>query len=118
MTLFLVLAGVTGLIVVEIASIGPALVRVVVDTGLPGFVFFFLLHWLSEETLLRVLLRRLMADKSADLATEAVSAGTSGGGRHCGWSWSMRVARCACCVAFFMRKDSNSDWSAGGASGV
>ena len=71
-----------------------------------------------EETLIRVSLRPLMADKRAELATEVVSAGTSGGGRHCFGSCSMRVTRCACCVAFFMQRDSNSDWSAGGASGV
>ena len=69
-----------------------------------------------EETLIRVLLRPLIADKRAELATELVSAGTSGGRRHCCWSWLMRVARCACCTAFFVRRDSNSDWSAGGAS--
>ena len=73
---------------------------------------------MSEETFLRISLRPLMADKRAELETEAVSDGASVVGRHCCWSWSMRVARCACCVAFCMRKDSNSDWSAGGASGV
>ena len=71
-----------------------------------------------EETLIRVLLRPLMADKRAELATELVSAGTSGGMRHCCWSWSMRVPRCACCVEFFMQRDSNSDWSADRASVV
>ena len=69
-----------------------------------------------EETLLRVSLRPLMADKRSELATEAVSAGKSGGGRQCCWSWSMRVARCACCVELFLRRDFNSDWSAGSAS--
>ena len=73
---------------------------------------------MSEDTLLRVSLRPLMTDKRAKLATEAVSAGTIGGGRQCFWGWSMRVARCACCVAFFMWRDYNSDWSAGSASGV
>ena len=71
-----------------------------------------------EETLLRVSIRPLMADKRAELATKAVSTGMSGGGRHCCWSCSMRVATCACFVALFMRRDSNSDWSIGGASGV
>ena len=37
---------------------------------------------MSEETLLRVSLKPLMADKRAELAAEVVSAGTSGGGRH------------------------------------
>ena len=40
-TLFLVLAGGTGVIVVKIAAMGPAVVRVGVETGLPGFVFCF-----------------------------------------------------------------------------
>ena len=71
-----------------------------------------------EETLIRLSLRPLMADKRAELATEAVSAGTSGGGRHCCWGFPMRVARCACCIEFCMWRDSNSYWSAGGASGV
>ena len=53
-TLFLVLEGGTGVNVVEIEAMGPAVVRVGVDTGLPGFVFFFLLRWVSVETLLRV----------------------------------------------------------------
>ena len=39
-TLFLVLAGGTGGIVVEILAMGPAVVRVGAETGLPGFVFF------------------------------------------------------------------------------
>ena len=118
MTLFLVPAGGTIVIVMEIAVMGPAVVRFGLETGLPGFVFFFLLRWVSEETFLRVLLRPLITDKRAELATEAVFAGTSGGVRYCCWSWLMRVARCACCVAFCMRRDSNSDWSSGGASGV
>ena len=62
-----------------------------------------------EDTLIRVLLIPLMADKRSKLATEAVSAGTSGGGRHCFCNCSMRVARCACYVAFFIRRDSNLD---------
>ena len=74
---------------------GPGLVRVGVETGLPGFVFFFLLRWVSEDNLLRVSLIPLMADKRAELATEVVSAGTSGGGRHYCWSWLTRVAMCA-----------------------
>ena len=73
---------------------------------------------MSEETLLRVSLKPLLADKRDELATQVVSASTSVGGRHCCWSWSMRVARCAFCVAFFMQRDSNSDWSAGGDAGV
>ena len=39
-TLFLVLAGGTGVIVVEITDMGPAVVRVGVETGIPGFVFW------------------------------------------------------------------------------
>ena len=76
------------------------------------------MRWVSEETLLKVLLIPLMADRRAKLATESVSAGKSGGKRHWCWSWSMRVARCDLCVAFFMRRDSNSDWSEDGAAGV
>ena len=79
MTLFLLPAGGTGVIAVEIAAMDPAVVRVGVETDLPGFVFFFLLCWVSEETLLRVSIRPLMTDKRVELATEAVSAGTSGG---------------------------------------
>ena len=41
MTLFLVPAGGTGVIVVEIAAMGPAVIRVGVETGIPGFVFVF-----------------------------------------------------------------------------
>ena len=73
---------------------------------------------MSEETLIRVLLIPLMEDKRAKLETESVSAGTSGGGRHWCWSWSMRVAKCALCVAFYMQRDSNSDWSSYVAAGV
>ena len=40
-TLFLVPAGGTGVIVVEIAAMGPAVIRVGVETGIPGFVFVF-----------------------------------------------------------------------------
>ena len=57
-----------------------------------------------------------MTDKRAELATVAVSTGASGGGRHYFCNCSMMVARCACCVEFFMRRDSNSDWSVGGYS--
>ena len=64
---------------------------------------------MSEETLLRVLLKSLMVDKRAELATEEVSAGTSGGGRRCFFSCSMRAARCGCCVSFSMWRDSNAD---------
>ena len=39
--LFSVPAGVTGAIVVEIAVMGPAVVRVGVETGFSGFVFCF-----------------------------------------------------------------------------
>ena len=39
--LFSVPAGGTGVIVVEIAVMGPAVVRVGVETGFPGFVFCF-----------------------------------------------------------------------------
>ena len=39
--LFLVPAGGTGVIVMEIAAVGPAVVRVGVETGFPGFVFCF-----------------------------------------------------------------------------
>ena len=35
------LAGGTGVIVVEISAMGPGVVRVGVETGLPGFVFCF-----------------------------------------------------------------------------
>ena len=83
MNLFFVPAGGTGVIVVDIAAMGPAVFRVGVETSFPGFVVFFLLCWVSEETLLRVLLRPLMSDKRAKLDTEAVCTGTSGGGRHC-----------------------------------
>ena len=41
MTLFLVPAGGTGVIVVEIAAMGPEVIRFGVETGLPGFVFCF-----------------------------------------------------------------------------
>ena len=41
MTLSSVLAGGIVVIVVEIAAMGPAVVRVGVEMGLPGFVFFF-----------------------------------------------------------------------------
>ena len=94
-TLFLVPAGGTGVVVVDISAMGPAVVIVGVETGFLGFSFVFLLCRVWEETLLRVSLRPLMADKRAELATEAVSAGTSGGGRLWCWSWSMRVASCA-----------------------
>ena len=40
-TLFLVVAGGTDVIVVYIAAMGPALVRIGVETGLPGFIFWF-----------------------------------------------------------------------------
>ena len=40
-TLFLVPAGGTGVIFVEITAMGPAVVRVGVETGLTGFVFCF-----------------------------------------------------------------------------
>ena len=39
-TLFSVPASGTGVIFVEIAAMGPAVVRVGVETGLPGFVFY------------------------------------------------------------------------------
>ena len=39
--LFLAPAGGTGVIVMEIASMGPSVVRVGVETGFPGFVFCF-----------------------------------------------------------------------------
>ena len=87
MTLFLVLAGGTGVIVVDIAAMVPAVVRVGVEIGFPVFIFFLFLCWVLEETFLRALLIPLMEDKRDELATEAVSAGTSGGGRHCCWSW-------------------------------
>ena len=41
MNLFLVPEGGTGVIVVEIAAMGPAVVRVGVETGFSGFVFCF-----------------------------------------------------------------------------
>ena len=41
MTLFSVLAGGTGVIVVEITAMGPSVVRVGVETGILGFVFCF-----------------------------------------------------------------------------
>ena len=66
-----------------------------------------------KETFISVSLRGLMVDKRAELATElatvTVSTGMSGGGRHCFCNCSMRVARCACYVAFFIRRDSNLD---------
>ena len=115
-------SGGTGVFVVEIAAMGPAVVRVGVETGFTGFVFCFLMRWVSKETFISVSLRGLMADKRAELATElatvAMSTGTSGGGRHCFCNCSMMVARCAYCVAVFMRRDSNSDWSVGGSSGM
>ena len=40
-TLCSVPAGGTGVIVVEILAMGPAVVRVGVETGFPGFVFCF-----------------------------------------------------------------------------
>ena len=40
-TLFFVLEGGTGVIVVDIAVMGPAVVRVGVETGFPGYVFSF-----------------------------------------------------------------------------
>ena len=41
MNLFLVPAGGTGVMFVEIAAMGPAVVRVGVETGFLGFVFCF-----------------------------------------------------------------------------
>ena len=41
MTLFSVLAGGTGVVVVEIAAMCPSVDRVGVEAGLPGFVFCF-----------------------------------------------------------------------------
>ena len=41
MNLFLAPAGGTGMIVVDITSMGPAVVRVGVETGRPGFAFFY-----------------------------------------------------------------------------
>ena len=41
MTLFSVPAGGTGVVVVEISAMGPAVVRVGVETGFPGFVYCF-----------------------------------------------------------------------------
>ena len=40
-TLVLVVASGTGVIVVEIAAMGAAVVRVFVEMGLPGFIFWF-----------------------------------------------------------------------------
>ena len=51
-TLFSVPAGGTVVIVVEIIAMGPTVVRVGAETGLPSFVFCFLLRWVSEENLL------------------------------------------------------------------
>ena len=41
MNLFSAPAGGTGVIVMEIASMGPSVVRVGAETGFPGFVFCF-----------------------------------------------------------------------------
>ena len=46
-SLFPVLAGGTDVIVVDIAAMSIAVVRIGVETGLPGFVLFFLLCWVS-----------------------------------------------------------------------
>ena len=43
-------SGGTGVIVVEIAAMGPAVVRVGVETGFTGFVFCFLMGWVLKET--------------------------------------------------------------------
>ena len=47
-----------------------------------------------EETLIRVSLRPVMADNRAELATDAVSASTSGGGRH--WFWELELVNEGC----------------------
>ena len=45
-------SGSTGVFVVEITAMGPAVVRVGVETGFTGLVFCFLMRWVSKETLL------------------------------------------------------------------